>query len=106
MRAWPGAALAAPTPADGMQHLARAVTSGDLAFSTALDQLLSAHGRMFGFPGDIESLEDRLSYYLLKVVDRADAREVVAAEGGTVARVREDWIPAWRPPSASIHRGR
>jgi hypothetical protein len=78
------------TPADGMQHLARAVASGDLAFSTALDQLLSAHGRMFGFPDDIESLEDRLSHYLLKVVDRADAREVVAAEGGTVARVRED----------------
>ena len=61
--------------------------------STALDQLLSAHGSMFGYPDDIESLEDRLSHYLLKAADRADAHEVVAAEGGTVARVREDLDP-------------
>ena len=45
------------TPADGMHTSARAVASGDLEFSTALDQLLSAHGRMFGFPDDVESLE-------------------------------------------------
>jgi hypothetical protein len=77
----------------GMDHLGRAVGAGDVSFSAALDELMSAHGRLFGFPETVEGLETRLTNYLVKAADRADKRETLAAEGGTVARVREDLDP-------------
>jgi hypothetical protein len=77
----------------GMDHLGRAVAAGDLEFSAALDELMSAHGRLFGFPQNVEGLEERLTEYLVKAAGRADKRETLAAEGGTVARVREDLDP-------------
>jgi hypothetical protein len=82
-----------PEMESGMDHLGRAVAKGDLEFSAALDQLMTAHGRMFGWPEDVESLEERLITYVLRAADRSDAHEALATEGGTVARVREDIDP-------------
>ena len=90
-RYYAGEAL--PEMVTGMDHLGMAIRDGDMEFSAALDQLMTAHGRMFCWPDDVDSLEDRLTNYLLRTVDRSDAREVLATEGGTVARVREDIDP-------------
>jgi hypothetical protein len=84
---------AMPAPETGMDFLGRAVAAGELEYSTALDELLTAHGHIFGYPDDIDGLEARLSSYLLKYADRAERHETIAQEGGTVARVREDLDP-------------
>ena len=82
-----------PHDLDGIDHLGRAIKDGDIAFSAAAGELIAAHGRMFGYPDDIASLETRISDILVKAADRAEMRETLAAEGGTVARVREDLDP-------------
>jgi hypothetical protein len=82
-----------PHDLSGMEHLGRSIAQGETPFSVALDELTSAHIAMFGAPHDIDALTERLSCELLQMIDRAEARESVAGEGGTVARVREDMDP-------------
>nr|WP_294544762.1 MobF family relaxase [uncultured Rhodopila sp.] len=82
-----------PQDLDGIDHLGRAIKDGDIGFSAAACELIAAHGRMFGYPDDIDGLETRISDILVKAADRAEMRETLAAEGGTVARIREDLDP-------------
>ena len=77
----------------GIDHLGRAIADGGISFSAAADTLISAHGRLFGYPEDIDGLQDRIDELLSKAAGRAEMREAVAAEGGSVARVREDLDP-------------
>jgi hypothetical protein len=82
-----------PHSLDGIDDLGRAIAAGELEFSDAADELVAAHGRLFGFPDDIEGLEARISDVLAQAAGRAEMREAVADQGGTVARVREDLDP-------------
>lgn len=82
-----------PENLTGLEALGRAVADGEVSFSMAANELISAHGRMFGYPDDVVALEDRVSHLLLDATNRADMREAVAAEGGTVAGVRGDLDP-------------
>jgi len=74
-----------------VDHLGQSVAAGDMLFTDALDDLITSHAQLHGYPEDIDGLEERLTSKLLQAVDRADARDAVA--GGTVARVREDLDP-------------
>jgi hypothetical protein len=100
----------------GMDDLGQAIADGDLPFGEALDMLVSAHVRTLGLPpGDnietyLADLETRITDRLLEKVDAADTREALAAEGGTVAKVRQDLNPGLarrlgisldRPPTQS-----
>jgi hypothetical protein len=77
---------------DGIDGLGRAIVNGDVEFDDAADELLLAHERMFG-PGDTFDLAERIDGMLAKAMQRAEMREAVAGEGGSVARVREDLDP-------------
>lgn len=83
----------APEPGDGVEALGQAIADGETSFSEAADELIAAHGRLFGYPDDMDALEDRITRVLNDAATRADMREAVAEEGGTVARVREDLAP-------------
>ena len=82
-----------PENLTGMDHLGRAIADGEVSFSAAADELVSAHGRLFGFPDDIHGLQNRIGAILESAAIPAEMREAVTAEGGTVARVREDLDP-------------
>ncbi len=86
-----GETVAAPT--NGMDALGAAIAASEVPFTEALNMLITAHGRLFGFPEDIDALDERLGNDLLEAADRAEMRALVASEGGTVARVREDLDP-------------
>ncbi|MGD0106983.1 MAG: MobF family relaxase [Rhodopila sp.] len=77
----------------GLDHLARAIADGEMSFSEAADELVSAHGRMFGHSDDVHGLIERIDTILSKAVIKAEMRDALATEGGTVARVREDLDP-------------
>lgn len=82
-----------PMSSDGIEALGQAIADGETSFSDAADELIAAHGRLFGYPEDMDALEDRITRILSDAATRADMREAVADEGGTVARVREDLDP-------------
>lgn len=82
-----------PAELTGMDHLGRAIADGDVLFSDALNELTRAHMRMFGAPQDIDGLEERLTNQLLDVAAKAEMRDALAVEGGTVVKVRADMNP-------------
>ncbi len=77
----------------GMDHVARAILDGDVGYAEVLDDLVRAHMRVFGLPDDIDGLLQRIGDQLLRSVDNIEARKAIAAEGGTVARIRADLNP-------------
>ena len=77
----------------GMDDLGRAIAEGDTSFSDAAEELIAAHARLFGYPQDVWTLEDRISRLLNDAITRAEIGESLVQEGGTVARVREDMDP-------------
>ncbi|MBS0641928.1 MAG: relaxase domain-containing protein, partial [Proteobacteria bacterium] len=80
----------------GMDHLAYAVLEGEMAYSEVMNDLMRAHLRTFGVPGDIDGLDERISAQLLRSLDNVEARLEVAAEGGTVGAMRPDLDPRLR----------
>ena len=77
----------------GLDHLAQAIAAGDTEFSAAAAELAAAHGRMFGWLEGVDGLQPRIDDMLSKAVVKAEMRAALVAEGGTVARVREDLDP-------------
>jgi hypothetical protein len=77
----------------GLEDLGRAIADGRVSFSAALDEMVAAHIRLFGAPEDIEGLEGRIGTQLMDAAGRAEMQDAVAAEGGTVARIRADLDP-------------
>lgn len=82
-----------PEQLTGTDSLGRAIADGELSFRAAADELVSAHGRLFGSRDDTAGLPDRIDSILSKAGVRTEMGEAVPAEGGTVARVREDLDP-------------
>ena len=77
----------------GLEDLGRAIADGRVEFSAALDELMAAHLRLFGVPDDVAGLEGRIGAQLVDAAGRAEMQDAVAAEGGTVARIRPDLDP-------------
>ena len=82
-----------PELTTGMDSLGRAIADGDINLEAATEELVRAHERLFGSPYDLQGLEERISGTLLKAAIRSEMRDELAAQGGTVARVREDLDP-------------
>ena len=82
-----------PLTLTGMEALGQAVLDGNIPFGEATDMLVRAHGSLFGYPEDLGGLEDRVGMRIADAAARADMRDALAAEGGTVARVRRDLDP-------------
>jgi hypothetical protein len=82
-----------PELTTGMDSLGRAIADGDIELEAATEELVRAHERLFGSPYDLQGLEERISGTLLKAAIRSEMRDELAAQGGSVARVREDLDP-------------
>jgi conjugative relaxase-like TrwC/TraI family protein len=82
-----------PEPETGMDDLGRAIAEGEVSFTDVVYELSSAHVRMFGLPEDDLALDMRIGDRLIEAANKYDMQQAVAAEGGTVAGVRQDMDP-------------
>jgi hypothetical protein len=74
-------------------QLGQAIADGDMLYSEALDQLMRAEVAISGLDTDLNEIEWRAGDSLSEAAGRAEVRDDIAAEGGTVAEIRADISP-------------
>lgn len=81
-------------PLSAIDQLGHAVANGEMTYSDALDEMMRQELATADGSADLEEIEWRAGSALADAAGRAEMRQALVAEGGTVAEVRPDISPA------------
>src|ERR1700733_15042557 len=81
-------------PLSAIDQLGRAVATGEMTYSEALGEMMRQEIGIANGDTDLDEIEWRAGSALADAAGRAEMRQSLVAEGGTVAEVRPDMSPA------------